>query len=73
MYCWLVGRKLPRKEVLCLVLTRVPGDLESTAARQDRGPQEDGHLYRRIAMLEIFGGPPSPVLWGCSGRARRPW
>jgi hypothetical protein len=73
VYCLLVGRKLPRKEVLCLVLTRVPEDLESTAAHQDRRPQEDGHLYRRIAMLEIFGAPPSPMFWDCSGSARRPW
>ena len=64
VYCLLVGRKLPRKEVLCLVLTRVPEDERKSAASQDQGEHEDGHLYRRIAMLEIFGGPPSPVLWG---------
>ncbi len=64
VYCLLVGRKLPRKEVLCLVLTRVPKDEQGSAASQGRGEHEDGHLYQRIAMLEIFGGPPSPVLWG---------
>ena len=62
VYVLLVARKLPRKELLCLVLTRVPA--EDSPATQNRGTGEDGFLYKRIAMLEIFGGPPSPVLWG---------
>jgi hypothetical protein len=62
VYMLLVGRKLPMKELYCLVLTRVPEDKKP----QLRGTpaQGDGHLYRRIALLEIFGGPPSPRDWG---------
>ncbi|KAK3898747.1 hypothetical protein C8A05DRAFT_18723 [Staphylotrichum tortipilum] len=62
VYVLLAARKLPRKELLCLVLTRVPDD--GSPATQNRGEDEDGFVYKRIAMLEIFGGPPSPVLWG---------
>lgn len=62
VFCLVVGRKLPRRELLCLVLTRVPED--GTTADQNRASQEDGYLYKRIALLEVFGGPPSPVLWG---------
>jgi hypothetical protein len=62
VYCLLVGRKLPRRELLCLVLAQMP--LDYSIRGQDRGLQEDQHLYRRIGMVEIFGGPPSPVLWG---------
>ncbi|KAL2128495.1 hypothetical protein VTI74DRAFT_9107 [Chaetomium olivicolor] len=62
VYCLVVGRKLPRRELLCLVLARVPAG--NSAAARDRGFNEDGHLYRRIGLLEIFGGPPQPVLWG---------
>ncbi|KAK4155262.1 heterokaryon incompatibility protein-domain-containing protein [Chaetomidium leptoderma] len=62
VYCLLVGRKLPRKELLFLVLARVPEDEEK--APRDQGPHEDRHLYRRIGMMEIFGGPASPVFWG---------
>jgi hypothetical protein len=62
VYILLVGRKLPRRELLCLVLARAP-EGEHNAA-QERGPEEDGHLYRRIGLLEVFGGPASPVAWG---------
>ncbi|KAJ4286394.1 hypothetical protein N0V88_008017 [Collariella sp. IMI 366227] len=62
VYILLIGRKLPRKELLCLVLRRIPATDDAAAA--DRGPDEDGHLYQRIGLLEIFGGPPRPVLWG---------
>lgn len=62
VYILLVARKLPRKELLCVVLTRVSE--EDTPATQNRGADEDGFLYKRIAMLEIYGGPPRPVLWG---------
>jgi hypothetical protein len=62
VYCLVVGRKLPRKELLCLILARVPQD--QSALARDRGPHKDGHLYRRIGMVEVFGGPPSPVPWG---------
>ncbi|SPQ27129.1 5a4b5f1f-79d7-4163-a423-ad6775f1c09d [Thermothielavioides terrestris] len=62
VYCLLVGRKLPRKELLCLVLARVPQD--DSAAVRGLVLGEDGHVYRRIGLVEIFGGPPSPVAWG---------
>ncbi|KAL2020093.1 hypothetical protein VTK56DRAFT_8897 [Thermocarpiscus australiensis] len=62
MYCLLIRRKLPMKELLCLVLARVP--LEADNAPLDRRPQEDGYLYRRIGLLKVLGGPPSPVPWG---------
>jgi hypothetical protein len=70
VYCLLIGRKLPRRELLCLVLAQMPldysirGQDRGLQEGQDRGLQEDQHLYRRIGMVEIFGGPPSPVLWG---------
>lgn len=62
VFCLVVGRKLPRKELLCLLLTRVPQ--EDGPVARDQPLHGDGHLYRRIGMLEVFGGPPSPVLWG---------
>jgi hypothetical protein len=61
VFCLVVGRKLPRKELLCLVLARVDQD---SPEDRDRPLHEDGHLYRRIGMLEVFGGPASPVPWG---------
>jgi len=60
VYCLVVGRKLPRKEVLCLVLARTPEEEDSGESDQAAAD----HVYRRIGMLEIFGGPPRPVLWG---------
>ncbi|KAK3293653.1 heterokaryon incompatibility protein-domain-containing protein [Chaetomium fimeti] len=62
VYMLLIGRKLPMKELYCLVLTRVPEDESPLAG--ERPVQGDGHLYRRIALLEICGGPPRPVEWG---------
>lgn len=62
VYMLLVGRKLPMKELYCLVLARVPEDKKPLL--RDPPAPGDGHLYRRIALLEIFGGPPSPVDWG---------
>ncbi|KAK4032177.1 heterokaryon incompatibility protein-domain-containing protein [Parachaetomium inaequale] len=62
VYVLLVGRKLPRKELLCLVLARVPED--GIPVAQGRGAEEDKHLYRRIGLLEVFGGPASAVEWG---------
>ncbi|KAK4141692.1 uncharacterized protein C8A04DRAFT_13843 [Dichotomopilus funicola] len=54
VYLLVVGRKLPRKELLCLVL-----------ARNDTGNDGDTPpTYRRIGLLEVFGGPPRPVAWG---------
>ncbi|KAH6622619.1 heterokaryon incompatibility protein-domain-containing protein [Chaetomium tenue] len=62
VYMLPVGRKLPMKELYCLVLTRLP-EGENLLVR-DPPMQGDGHLYRRIAFLEIYGGPPSPIDWG---------
>jgi hypothetical protein len=62
VYCLVVGRKLPRKELLCLLLARVPQNQDALA--RDRKPHEERHLYKRIGMVEVFGGPPSPVPWG---------
>ncbi|KAK4121894.1 HET-domain-containing protein [Parathielavia appendiculata] len=62
VYCLVVGRKLPRKELLCLLLAPVPAEENSMA--RDQALHEDGHLYRRIGMVEVFGWPPHPVPWG---------
>ncbi|KAH6621597.1 heterokaryon incompatibility protein-domain-containing protein [Chaetomium sp. MPI-SDFR-AT-0129] len=54
VYLLVAGRKLPRKELLCLVL-----------AKNDTGNDGDSTVtYRRIGLLEVFGGPPRPVAWG---------
>ncbi|KAK4102458.1 hypothetical protein N658DRAFT_552544 [Parathielavia hyrcaniae] len=63
VYCLVVGRKLPGKEVLCLLLARVPWEEHGVLAH-NRELSEDGYLYTRIGLVEILGGPPSPVPWG---------
>jgi hypothetical protein len=42
VYCLIAAHKLPRREVICLVLAAVDGD---------------ENWYRRIGLLEIWGAP----------------
>ncbi|KAK4235539.1 hypothetical protein C8A03DRAFT_17728 [Achaetomium macrosporum] len=55
VYCLIVARKLPQREVICLVLARVQQDGHLPVS------QEHEHLYRRIGLLEIWGAPSTYV------------
>lgn len=59
VYCLYLGRKLPMKEPLFLLLARAAEN-----SNQDKSPDEDPHLYRRIGLLEITGGRPTNRPWG---------
>lgn len=48
----LVGRKLPRRELVCLMLVGVD---------EEEGLHKEGSTYKRIGLLEVFGGPPGWV------------
>ncbi|KAL2146811.1 hypothetical protein VTI28DRAFT_2292 [Corynascus sepedonium] len=57
-YLVLVGQGVPGEAWYFLLLIRVTKD-ESVEVRA-RAARGDGHIYRRIGLVDVFGGPPRP-------------